>query len=96
MRGQFGGVEMGKATVTTTSHRGLSVEYWADQATKKIIAVAPDSDSILKEQAEAYRNRIRAVLIHYMNQAIKSDRTTLYNLFAKQGHRDMAEILRKL
>ena len=34
--------------------------------------------------------------IHALNQGIKSDRTTLYNEFKKQGHDDMAEILRKL
>ena len=28
--------------------------------------------------------------------AVKSDRTTLYNEFKKQGHGDVAEILRKL
>lgn len=96
MIGLSGPAKIGKATVVTTQNTGLSVEHWADRATERIIQVAPDSQSILKEQAEAYREHIRAVLVYYMNQAIKSDRTTLYNLFAKQGHRDMAEILRKL
>jgi len=58
--------------------------------------VADDSDSIIKDQAIAFRENIRLVIAHYMTKAIKSDRTTLYNLFTQQGHRDMAEILRKL
>ena len=96
MLGQSGVPQVGSVTVKTTSHTGLPIEHWADRCLERIIYVAPDSTSIMKDQAEAYRANIRAVLIHYMTQAIKSDRTTLYNLFAKQGHRDMAEILRKL
>jgi hypothetical protein len=91
-----GAAKPGAVTVKTTSGRGLSIEHWAERCLEKIIYVSPDSTSIIKEQAEAYRERIRTVLIYYMTQAIKSDRTTLYNLFAQQGHRDMAEILRKL
>lgn len=96
MIGLNGSLNVGKATVTTTQNTGLPIEHWANRATEKIIHIAPESQSILKEQAEAYREHIRAVLVFYMTQAIKSDRTTLYNLFVKQGHRDMAEILRKL
>jgi len=96
MLGQPGIPQVGKVKVVTTSHTGLSIEHWADRCLEKLIHVAPGDNSILKDQAEAYREQIRIVLIYYMTQAIKSDRTTLYNLFLKQGHRDMAEILRKL
>ena len=96
MLGQNGVAQVGSVTVKTTSHTGLSIEHWANRAVEKIIHVSPESDSILKDQAEAYRESIRQVLVHYIGQAIKSDRTTLYNLFLQQGHRDMAEILRKL
>jgi hypothetical protein len=86
----------GAVTIKTTSNTGLSIEHWAGRCLERIIYVSPDSASILKDQAEAYRENIRKVLVHYMTQAIKSDRTTLYNLFLRQGHQDMAEILRKL
>jgi hypothetical protein len=96
MKGQSGIVKIGTVDVVTTENKGLSVEHWAERALKRIIYIAPESQSILKEQAEAYRENIRKVLDYYIRQAIKSDRTTLYNLFLKQGHGDMAEILRKL
>ena len=96
MLGQIGTPQVGKVKVVTTSHKGLSIEHWADRCLERIIHVAPEGNSIIKDQAEAYREQIRAVLIFYMTQAIKSDRTTLYNLFLQQGHGDMAEILRKL
>ena len=87
---------VGSVTAQTTSNTGLSIEYWADRCLEKIIHVGEDNDSVIKDQAIAYRESIRLVLIHYMTNAIKSDRTTLYNLFVQQGHQDMAEILRKL
>jgi uncharacterized protein CbrC (UPF0167 family) len=91
-----GAAKPGVVTVKTTSHTGLSIEHWADRCVEKIIYVSPVGTSIIKDQAEAYRENIRKVLTHYIAQAIKSDRTTLYNLFLRQGHQDMAEILRKL
>ena len=92
-----GGISrVGSVTAQTTSNTGLSIEYWADRCLEKIIHVGEDNDSVIKDQAIAYRESIRRVLIHYMTNAIKSDRTTLYNLFVQQGHQDMAEILRKL
>jgi len=82
--------------ILTTKNGGLSVEHWADRCVDKIIHVANDSDSIIRDQAVAFKQDVRTVLIHYMTNAIKSDRTTLYNLFLKQGEPQMAEILRRL
>ena len=82
--------------VVTTQNTGLSIEHWADRCLEKIVQVSDNSESVIKDQAIAFREDIRHVLKHYMTNAIKSDRTTLYNLFIKQGHKDMAEILRRL
>ena len=82
--------------IVTTTNTGLSVEHWADRCLGRIIYVADDSDSVITDQARAFKENIRSVLIKYMQNAVKSDRTTLYNLFVQQGHQDMAEILRKL
>jgi hypothetical protein len=82
--------------VVTTSHTGLSVEHWSERCLTKILYVANDSASPIADQAHAFKANIGSVITHYMKNAIKSDRTTLYNLFVKQGHPDMAEILRKL
>ncbi len=82
--------------VTTTSHTGLSVEYWADRCAQKIVVLSDESNPIIAAQARAYREGIESLITHYMRNAVKSDRTTLYNDFINQGHQDMAEILRRL
>lgn len=90
------GLEVGSVTVSATSNTGLPVEHWVERAMKHIIHVADGQPAPIRDQAYAFQDHIRTVVEYYIRQAIKSDRTTLYNLFLQQGHKDMAEILRKL
>lgn len=94
--GNQAGIQAGTVKVTTTSNTGLSLEHWAERLLEKIIFVADDSDSVIKDQAMAFKEEIRQVIKYYMGNAIKSDRTTLYNLLLKQGETEMAEIIRRL
>ena len=89
-------MEPGSINVQTTSERGHTSEELAANAVAKIINIADSADPVLRQQAEMFRERMFRVIVHALNQGIKSDRTTLYNEFKKQGHDDMAEILRKL
>lgn len=96
MLGQNGSTTVGSVDVVTTSNTGLSAEHWADRCVEKIVHVAGDNDSIIKQQALAFKEAVRATVLLHIKHAIASDRTTLYNLFLKQGETNMAEILRRL
>lgn len=87
---------VGTFEVQTTQERGHTPEELAINAVQKIISISDTADPVIKQQAEAFRERMFYVIVHTLNQAVKSDRTTLYNEFKKQGHEDVAEILRKL
>jgi len=91
-----GSATVGSVTVVTTQNTGLPVEHWAEQCLDKIVYIADNSDSLITQQARAFKDDIRKTIYYYMAQAIKSDRTTLYNLFVQQGHGDIAEILRRI
>jgi|TARA_R100001086_G_scaffold43396_2_gene19184 hypothetical protein len=82
--------------VETTQYRGFTPEEIAERAVKKIISISEAADPLVKVQAEAFKSRVYHVIVAACKDAIRSDRTTLYNLFVKQGHQDMAEILRRL
>ena len=86
---------VGTFEVQTTQERGHTPEELAINAVQKIISISDTADPVIKQQAEAFRERMFYVIVHTLNQAVKSDRTTLYNEFKKQGHDDVAEILRK-
>ena len=87
---------IGEGVVKTTENRGLSPEELAERAVDQIVTVSSSVDPIVRQQAEAFKNRIYHVVLGIINQAIKSDRTTLMNEFIHQGHPDIADILRRL
>ena len=86
----------GNVNVKTTCGRGFTPEELSIDAVNKIISISDSADPVIKQQAEAFRERMFYVIVHTLEQAVKSDRTTLYNEFKNQGHDDMAEILRKI
>ena len=87
---------IGDVVVKTTEHRGLTPEELAERAVEQIVSVSSSVDPIVRQQAEAFKNRIYHVVLGIIKQAIKSDRTTLVNEFIQQGHPDIADILRRL
>ena len=87
---------MGDVVVKTTENRGLSPEELAERAVEQIVGISASVDPVVRQQAEAFKSRIYHVVLGIINQAIKSDRTTLYNDFIQQGHPDIADIIRRL
>ena len=87
---------LGDVVVKPTERRGLSPEELAERAVEQIVSVSSSVDPVVRQQAEAFRNRIYHVVLGIIKQAIKSDRTTLINEFIQQGQSDTADILRRL
>lgn len=90
------GIQVGQAIVKTTDNKGFSPEYWAERLVAQIVHVSGDKDSPIRQQAEAFKENVRAACLYYIKQAIQSDRTTLIGLLTKQGELQMANILRRL
>jgi hypothetical protein len=94
--GKQGKIEVGSVQVHTSSEQGLSAEYWVERCLNKIVNVAENSHSLIADQARAFKEDIRKALLYYMRQAIKSDRTTIYNALIQVGEREAAEIIRRM
>ncbi len=86
----------GTVGVQTTENKGLSPEYWTDRIVERLVSISDTADPMVKAQAEAFKDHIHAVVLLYMKQAIVSDRATVAGLLDKQGHKDMADIIRRL
>ena len=65
-------------------------------AVNKIMGVSDTAPPVIKEQALAHRDRLKEILISYMERMAQSERTTIWALMKQQGHEDMAEIIRRL
>lgn len=85
-----------KVDVMTTSGRGMTPEEVTELALNKLISISDTAPIEIAAQARAYRERMRLVIVHYMRQAIASDRTTVYNILKDAGHPDLAETIRRL
>ena len=82
-----------KFEVHTTQGRGHTPEELANFAVDKIMYVSKDANPLIKEQAEAFKEHIRHVLVQYLKQAVTSDRTTLANKLRDAGHSDLVKLL---
>jgi|TARA_R100000426_G_scaffold85938_1_gene66483 hypothetical protein len=87
---------LGKVGVHATEGKGHDPEFWAQQATKKICEISVDAPDHVKAQAVAFQNQIYTVILYTIKNAIESRDTTLINLLIKQGHEEMAKIIKEL
>ena len=87
---------VGNVKVETTDNKGLSPEYWTQRIVEKLVSISDGADPMIKAQAEAFKQDISRVILLYIKQAIASDRATVAGLLEKQGHKDMADIIRRI
>ena len=84
---------VGAVNVLTTHERGFTPEEIAERALDKIIYVGSSTHPAIREQAEAFRDSIRQVLVYYLQEAVRSHNVTLANRLTKAGHADLTPIL---
>ncbi len=79
------GFEVGNVTVTAEDNRGHSLEFWADGATKRICGISKNADPHVRQQAEAFKHRIRDEILHAIRCALRSDRQTIAGALRRDG-----------
>jgi len=89
-------IEVGDVFVTTTENKGHDPEFWAKAASDRIVSVGGNCHPLIAQQAEAFKQSVETTVSLYIKEAIKSDRTTLIAELERQGHGDMANIIRSL
>ena len=90
-----GGALLGDIRAMGVSGRGFTPEELADNAVDRIIAVSATADPVIRQQAEAFKNHIRSVLVSYGNQCVRSYNTTLTNRLRDAGHPELTQLLEK-
>lgn len=82
--------------INTTNNRGFTPEELAEQCVKKIISISDNTHPGVRDQARAFSKDIEKLIAHYMQQAVQSDRTSVYNALMDAGHPQLAEHIRRL
>lgn len=91
-----GGFNLGEIKVYTANHRGFTPEEIAERAIDRVIYVGDKSHPLIAEQARAFRENIKKVLIFYLTEAQESERTTICAKLTLQGHEELANLIRSL
>lgn len=86
-------ITTGSVLVHTSSERGFTPEEIAERALDKIVSVSDNAPPVIREQALAYRDHIRSVLVFYMREAISSNHVTLANKFSRAGFPELVPLL---
>ena len=89
-------LEVGSVLVSTTQDKGHDPEFWAKAAADRIVSVGGNCHPLIAQQAAAFKQSVEKTVEFYIKEAIKSDRTTLIAELERQGHADMANIIRSL
>ena len=82
--------------VNTTKGRGFTPEELSEQCVQKLISVSDTAPPAIRDQARAYQKHVETLVAFYMRQAIRSDRTTVYNALNDAGHPELADLIRRL
>lgn len=82
--------------VKTSTGGGLSNEDLAELCLDKMLSISETAHPHIQEQAKVFRNRVRVLLFHYLEEARKSERANCINHCSKGGYKEAAELLRRI
>ena len=88
--------EVGTLVVTTTEHRGHTIEEIAEMAINKIISISDQAPAPIRVQAHVFKETCKKVIAYYMQEAVNNHMCTIGNQLEKQGQKDLANIIRRL
>ena len=89
-------IQLGAFEVSTTQNKGHDIEFWAKTATDRIVNIGGNAHPLIAQQAEAFKQSVFQTIVYYMQQSALSEKATLAGEMEKQGHSDMAKIIRSL
>ena len=84
---------IGTVQVMTTNGRGFNAEELAEQALSQIINVSDSAPPVIAEQARAFRETLREVLVYYMGEAMRSRNATLAAKLAQAGMPELVKLI---
>lgn len=82
--------------VQTTDGRGFTPEECAERFVNRLVGVADTAPEPIRAQAHAFKEAAFRLAVLSMRDAIRSDRTTLFNKLREAGLHDAANLLMRL
>lgn len=86
--------EVGAVKTIRTDGGAHDALVWATLAANKVISISDNAPPGIREQAHAFREQIRAVVAHYVTQAVADRFAHLATELDKAGMREAASLVR--
>lgn len=88
------GAVVGKVEVATSSNGGHPPEFWAQRAADQIMQIAETAHPAIREQAVAFKDRMRHAILRNIQNAIASDRSTICLKLNDAGHSQLEALVK--
>tara|TARA_R110000823_G_scaffold313363_1_gene440979 strand:- start:445 stop:732 length:288 start_codon:yes stop_codon:yes gene_type:complete len=92
----LGTSSVGSVNVMTSDKGGLTNEQVADLAVDKIVSISDEAPAHIRQQANQFREHLKKVMYHYLLLARKEERGSIVHILRSNGHKEMAEYIRRL
>lgn len=86
--------DVGSIFLQAAQNRGFNPVELARQATDRIIYVGDQSHPVIRDQAQAFKVHINAVLVTAFEKAVQERNITLAHRFRVAGHPELIELLK--
>ena len=91
-----GGIESGFVNVVSSDNGGLSNDQISEMATNKIVAVSETAPEPIRQQAQAFSEKVRNVVHYHIELARREERATICHNLREAGHPDLANAIRRI
>lgn len=89
------GAIVGQVGVQTSNNGGHPPEFWAERAAEQIMQVADSAPDPIREQARAFKDQLRRVILRNMQNAIASDRSTVCLRLKDAGYSQLEALVKE-
>ena len=88
--------QAGSVNIMTSDKGGLTNEQIADLAVDKIVSISDEAPAHIRQQANQFREHLKKVMYNYLLLARREERGTIIQALQSNGHKEMAEYIRRL
>ena len=91
-----GGVEAGLIKIVSSDNGGLSNDQISEMAADRIVAVSETAPEPIRQQAQAFSEKVRNVVHYHIELARREERATICHKLREAGHPDLADTIRRI
>jgi len=86
----------GEVSVVTSDNGGLETDQIVELAMDKLLKVSETAPPAIRDQAEVFREQLRALLAYYINIARREERATICHILSREGQDVLADAIRRM